>query len=199
MKIRTAPVAWAGIVVLALGCSKVSKDTSRVIASIGPEKITEQAFAESIRAMVKDEAKAKAFLTEEAQREERNGFLGNLAQAKQVIALGKATGLDKDPSVLAMMESMTARAYMQTLIDRRLPKAPPTDEQLKALYDELVAERKAAGQTQPLPTFEQVKGQLPMLWQQQQQKKVIDEILKEAKEKTPATIADDYKSAKPAM
>ena len=57
------------------------------------------------------------------------------------------------------------------------------------------SERKAAGQAQGLPAFEQVKAQLPMIWKQRQQEKVLDQLLKEAREKAPVTFAEDYRPA----
>lgn len=195
MRVRTTPIALTGLLVLALGCSKASKDTSPVIVNVGGEKITEQAFKAMVHAMANDKAKAEAFLTEEGQRDQRNGFLGKMAQAKQVVLMGKAAGLDKDPAVQAQLEGMMAQTYMQVLADRRLGKAEPGEAELKGLYDTLIAERKAAGQADGLPAFEQVKAQLPMIWKQRQQEKVLDQLLKEAREKAPATFAEAYRPA----
>ena len=90
---------------------------------------------------------------------------------------------------------MTAQAYVQTLMERRLAKAQPTDAELKATYDELVAERKAQGQDQAVPPFEQVKAQMPALWKQRQETKVFEQLMKEATQKYQITYADAYKPA----
>lgn len=193
MRMRKIPVALSGLLVLALGCSKVPQDTSRVIVNVGGEKITEESFKAMVHAMANDKAKAEAFLTEEGQRDQRNSFLGKMAQAKQVVQLGKAAGLDKDPAVQAQLEGMMAQTYMQVLAERRLGKAEPSEAELKGLYDGLIAERKAAGQAQGLPAFEQVKAQLPMIWKQRQQEKVLDQLLTEAREKAPATFTEEYR------
>ena len=178
MSMRKIPVALSGLLVLTLGCSKVPQDTSRVIANVGSEKITEAGFKAMVHAMANDKAKAEAFLGEEAQREQRNSFLGKMAQAKQVVLMGKAEGLDKDAAVQAQLEGMMAQTYMQVLAERRLGKTEPGEAELKGLYDSLIAERKAAGKAQGLPAFEQVKAQLPMIWKQRQQEKVLDQLLK---------------------
>jgi len=195
MKLRHAQgIGIAGLALVAvLGCNRGSKDTSKVIASVAGEKITEKAFTETIKAMVPDEAKAKEVLTSEALREKRNEFLGQLAKAKALVLLGKAQGLDKDPAVKLRLEQMTAQAYVQTLMERRLAKTQPTDADLKATYDELLAERKAQGQEQGIPPFEQVKAQMPMLYKQRQEAKVFEQLMKEATQKSPITYADQYK------
>ncbi len=197
MKLRHAHgIAIAGLALVAsLGCHRFSRDNSKVIANVAGEKITEKAFAETIKAMVPDEAKAKEILTSETLRDKRNEFLGQVAKAKALILLGKAQGLDKDPAVKLRMEQMTAQAYVQTLMERRLAKAQPTDAELKATYDELVAERKAQGQDQAVPPFEQVKAQMPALWKQRQETKVFEQLMKEATQKYQITYADAYKPA----
>lgn len=196
MKLRHAHgLGMAGLTLMvALGCHKGSKDTSKVIASVAGEKITEKTFGETIKAMVPDEAKAKEVLTSDSLREKRNEFLGQLAKAKALIAFGKAQGLDKDPGVRLRLEQATAQAYVQTLMERRL-KVQPTEAELKTTYDELLAERKAQGQEKGVPPFEQVKAQMPMLWKQRQETKIFEQLMKEATQKSPITYADDYKPA----
>lgn len=190
---------WIGMAGLALtaalGCNKVSKDTSKVIASVAGEKITEKAFAETIKAMVPEEAKAKEILTSEALRDKRNEVLGQLAKAKALIQMGKTMGLDKDPGVKLRLEQATAQAYVQVLMEQRINKGQPTEADLKAAYDELVAERKTQGQADGIPPFEQVKAQMPMLYKQRQEAKVFEQLMKEATQKAPITYADDYKPA----
>jgi peptidyl-prolyl cis-trans isomerase C len=195
MKLRHAHgIAIAGLALAAaLGCQKGSKDTSKVIANVGGEKITEKAFGETIKAMLPEEAKAKEILTSEAMRDKRNEFLSQLAKAKALVLLGKAQGLDKDPGVQVRMEQMTAQAYVQAMVERRLAKIQPTEADLKATYDELVAERKAQGQDKGIPPFEQVKAQMPMLYKQRQEAKVFEQLMKEATQKSPITYADAYK------
>jgi hypothetical protein len=193
---------WLGMAGLALaaalGCGKFSRDTSKVIASVAGEKITEKTFAETVKAMVPDEAKAKEVLSSEALRPKRNEFLGQLAKGKALVHFGKAQGLDKDPGLQVRLEQLTAQAYIQTLMERRMPKTAPEAE-LRAMYDQVAAQIQAQGKdaqkAQPLPPFEQVKPQLEMRWKQEQEGKVFEQILKEATQKSPITYADDYKPA----
>lgn len=197
MKLRCAHgIGMAALALVAsLGCHRFSRDNSKVIANVAGEKITEKSFAETIKAMVPDEAKAKDILGSEALHDKRNEFLGQIAKAKALVLLGKAQGLDKDPAVKLRLEQMTAQAYVQTLMERRLAKAQPTDAELKATYDELVAERKAQGQADGIPPFEQVKAQMPMLWKQRQESKVFEQLMKEATQRYQITYAEAYKPA----
>ena len=83
MEMRYARMfGMCGLVVVALGCSKVSKDTSKVLANIGGEKITEKAFGEAVRAITGDEAKANDLLTNPALKEQRNQFLAELVDGQ---------------------------------------------------------------------------------------------------------------------
>ena len=185
-----------GIALLAtLGCGKVSKDTSKVIANVAGEKITEKAFAEVVKAMVPDEAKAKEILSSEPMRAKRNEFLGQVAKAKALVQFGKAQGLEKDPAIQLRMEQVAAQTYLQILMERRMSKVQPSEADLKAVYDELVNERKAQGQAEGIPPYEQVKAQMPMIYKQRQEAKVFEQVMKEATQKTPITYADDYKPA----
>lgn len=185
-----------GIALLAtLGCGKVSKDTSKVIANVAGEKITEKAFTEVVKAMVPDEAKAKEILSSEPMRAKRNEFLGQVAKAKALVQFGKAQGLEKDPAIQLRMEQVAAQTYLQILMERRMSKVQPSEADLKAVYDELVNERKAQGQAEGIPPYEQVKAQMPMIYKQRQEAKVFEQVMKEATQKTPITYADDYKPA----
>lgn len=197
METRTAHMIGLGglLVAAALGCGKFHKDTGRVVASVAGEKITEKELGETVRAMIGDEDKAKAFLTSDALKAQRNEFLDKLAQGKAIIRMGKAEGLDKDPAVKIRLEQATAQTYIQAMMERRIAKTEPTEAQLKAVYDEVVGQRKAAGQTEGIPPFEQVKAQLPALWRQKQEQAVGEALLKELKQKYPPTFADDYRPA----
>ncbi|MCE1229642.1 MAG: hypothetical protein LWX11_09195 [Firmicutes bacterium] len=189
-------LALAGLVG-AVGCHKMAKDTSPVIANVGTEKITEKSFADIIHAMVPDEARSKEILTSEAMRSQRNEFLGQMAKTKALIQLGQSLGLDKDPAVKIRMEQAAAQAYLQMLMERRSSKLVPTEADYKAAYDELVAEEKAKnpGQAMAIPPYEQVKGQMPMIYKQRQEKRIFDQILQESAQKAPITYAEGHKPA----
>lgn len=190
--ILTASLA-AGLA-LALGCGKpANKDASRVIASAGSEKITESDFKGIVQALAPDAAKAAAFLSDPAAREARAQLAEQLAMQKAILAYAKLQGLDKDPAVQRQIEGAEAQAYFQSLLQKRLAGAEPTEAQLRALYDERIAAMKAQGQGGAAPSFEQVKGQLPGLWRQQRQQEVAQELQKEIRERIPVTLADDFK------
>ncbi len=190
--ILTASLA-AGLA-LALGCGKpVNKDASRVIASAGSEKITEADFKGVVTALSPDAAQAKAFLSDPAAHEARAQLADQLAMQKAIVAYANLQGLAQDPGVQRQLERAQAQVYFQTLVQKRLAGAEPTEAQLKALYDERIAAMKAQGQGAVAPPFEQVKGQLPGLWRQQRQQEAAQELQKEIRERIPVTLADDYK------
>lgn len=192
MKLQTIGIAGC-LLASILGCEKVSKDTSKVIASVAGEKITENVFEATIKSMVNDEAKAKDVLTKADMRETRNEFLSQLLKGKALVALAKAQGLDKDPQVKIRLEQASAQAYLQTLMDRRMPKNGPSDAELKVLYDQQVAQLKAMGQDKGVPPFEQVKSQLPTFWKKQQEGKIFEQLMTEASQKSPITYTEGYK------
>ena len=120
-------VGMCGVLALGtLGCGKVSKDNSKVIASVGGDKITEKNFTETIGIYVGDAAKAKDLLGNPAMKEQRNQILGSLVNQKALFQYIKAQGLDKDPQAQLQVTSAMAGAYFQILADRLVPKAGPT-------------------------------------------------------------------------
>ena len=92
-----------------------------------------------------------------------------------------------------LLEQRVAQVYLQTLMDRRLPKTEPSEADLKALYDGLVEERKATGQDKGLPAFEEVKAQLPGIWKQKQEQAISATLFKEMRQNYPLTFAEGYK------
>ena len=195
MEMRAAGmVGICGLLVLgALGCSRVSKDNSPVVASVGGEKITETAFDTTVNTYLADPAKAKEFLTSQGLREQRNQFLGTLVNQKALLQYVKADGLDKDPKAQIEVQSAVANAYFQILADRLMPKAEPTDAELKAFYDEYVAQAKAANQAAGLPSFDQVKGQLPGALKRKQAQQARETLLVQLNQKCPVVFADGYR------
>jgi len=198
MKIRVTHMAGMAslVALLSLGCSKVSKDTSQVVASVGTEKITLNQFSEIVKLATGDEAKAKEVLSGENMRDQRNRFLESLVQDKAVVQLAKAQGVDKDPKVRMQLEQVTARVYMQALIEKRAGQ--PSDAELKAMLEKLMKSQGAPGKDVKLPPFEVVKPQLLNLWRQEKLQGLVETMLKEAQQKSPATYAEGYKPA-PAM
>jgi len=175
-----------------MGCGKVSKDNTRVLASVGGEKITQQAFAETVRLYL-GETKAKDVLTNTALREQRNQILGTLVNQKALMQWVKAEGLDRDPKVQIEITSALAGAYFQILTDRLVPKAEPTDAELKAFYDDYLLQAKAAGQGAQVPPFDQVKAQLPAAWKQRQTQVARESLLTQLNQRYPVVFDPDYR------
>lgn len=188
-------IGMCGLVVVALGCSKVSKDTSKVLANIGGEKITEKAFSEAVRTLVGDEAKANELLTSPALKEQRNRFLAEFVDQKVMVKFGDKQGLEKDAKARLLVEAAKSNAYGQILMEKAISKIEPTEAQLKAFYDKVAASAKAAGQDKGFPTYEQAKPQLPNAWKREQLKDASQNLLKDAKAQVPTTIDPAWRAA----
>jgi hypothetical protein len=175
-----------------LGCSKIPKDTSKILVNVAGEKITENQFTDVAKALIGDDKKADDLLKNDAQKEQRNQFLESLAMQKSLVQMAKGEGLDKDLKVKVLLEQRVAQVYLQILMDRRLPKTEPTEADLQSLYDSLVAQRKTEGQDKALPAFEAVKAQLPAVWKQRQEQAVSEALFHELRQKYPITYAEGY-------
>jgi len=191
---RTVLIAGSALV-LSLACKTSKPDTSRVIANVGGEKITEAEFQDVVKTLSPDPKEAQAFLTDPAAREERANLASRLAMSRAITAYAKQTGLDQDPSVKRQLEQQQANVFFQALAKRRSVTAEPTDEQLRAFYNEQVDRMKAAGQAQGIPAFEVVKAQVAQGYKQKRMADISTEIQKEIKTKVPVTLADDYRPA----
>jgi hypothetical protein len=176
-----------------LGCGKVSRDNSKVVASVGGEKITEQAFQETVRLYLGDEAKVKDMLGNTALRDQRNQILGTLVNQKALLQWVKAEGLDKDPRVQIEVTSAVASAYFQILTERLVSKAEPSDADLKAFYDDYVLQAKAVNQAAGIPPFDQVKAQLPAAWKRKQVQIARDALLVQLNQRYPVVFDPDYR------
>jgi peptidyl-prolyl cis-trans isomerase C len=215
MNMHTAKIIGVGglLALGFLGCSQGSKDTTRIIANVAGERITEGRFREVAVLMIGDEKKADELLKSEDKniREQRNRFLESMALQKSTVLFAKDEGLEKDPKVQMELEQMKSRVYVQALIERRLAKNAPlanvADDELKKTYDELLAQSKAKGQDKNFPSFEQAKTQLAARWKQQKQQenneKAFQSLLEEIRQKYPITFAEGFKPspqpAKPAQ
>ena len=190
---RTALIVGAALV-LSLACKTGKPDTSRVIANVGGDKVTEAEFQDVVKTLSPDPLEAQKFLTDPAARDERAQLASRIAMSKAITAYAKQTGLDKEPSVQRQLEQQQASVYFQELAKRRMSTAAPTDEQLMAFYKEQVERMKASGRT-TVPPFEAVKTQVAEGWKQQRVQTISQDIQKEIKAKVPITLADDYRPA----
>lgn len=188
---HTALIAGT-VLVFSMACKPSKPGTSRVIANVGGDKVTEAEFQDVVKTLSPDPVEAQKFLTDPAARDERAQLASRIAMSKAITAYAKQTGLDKEPSVKRQLEQQQASVYFQELAKRRLSTAPPTDEQLRAFYKEQVDKMKATGRT-TVPPFEAVKTQVAEGWKQQRMQSISQDIQKEVKAKVPITLADDYR------
>lgn len=182
---------------LAVACKTSKPDTSRVIANVGGDKITEAEFRDVVTTLSPDAKEAQTFLTDPAAREERAQLASRIAMSRAITTYAKQTGLDKDPSVKRQLEQQQANVYFQVLAKKRMSTTEPTDEQLMAFYKEQVERMKGQGgaAAAKVPPFEAVKAQLVQGYKQQRMATISQDIQKEIKAKVPVTLADDYRPA----
>jgi len=185
----------AALVLALSACNKVTKETEAPIAKIGDVKITETQFRDLINALAGDAEKAKEFLDDEKNRGQRNEFLSKYIEGKGMVMLAKSEGMDNDPKIKLQLDDATTMVYYQALVDRRMPKEAPTDDQLMEFYKEFKAQQGQAAAN--FPPFAEAKKHLEPLYKQKQQRDIAEAIMKEIKEKFPATFADGYGAQTP--
>ncbi len=196
MRMHTALPLAALVALGTLGCGRLSRDTSPVLANVGGKKVTETEYRALLRLVLKDDKKAEEAFQNPEMRERRNELLGNLAMMRAVNQLAAKEGLDKEPGTKMLLEQAAAQAYLQVMMERRAgAQVEPTEAQLHAIYDERLAVARSAGQDKDFPAFEAVKPQLKGMWQQQQQEEAKKALLQELKTKVPVTYAEGWKPA----
>jgi succinyl-CoA synthetase alpha subunit len=189
-----AALIIGSVLVFSLACKTSKPDTSRVIANVGGDKITEAEFQDVVKTLSQDPKEAQTFLSDPAAKEERASLASRLAMSRAITTYAKQTGLDQDPSVKRQLEQQQANVYFQALAKKRMTTAEPTDEQLLAFYKEQVERMKAQGGA-TVPPFEAVKAQVAQGYKQQRMAAISADIQKEIKAKVPVTLADDYRPA----
>jgi len=192
---RSAALLVGPALLLSLACKTSKPDTSRVIANVGGDKITEAEFQDVVKTLSPDPKEAQTFLSDPAAREERAQLASRIAMSRAITAYAKQTGLDQDASVKRQLEQQAANVYFQALAKKRVTTAEPTDEQLMGFYKEQVERMKAQGGAGAPPPFEAVKAQVAQGYKQQRMAAISQEIQKEIKAKVPVTLADDYRPA----
>jgi hypothetical protein len=192
---RHAALLAGTALVLSFACKTSKPDSSRVIANIGGDKITEAEFQEVVKTLSPDPKEAQSFLSDPAARDERANLASRIAMSKAITTYAKQTGLDQDPAVKRQLEQQEANVYFQALAKKRMSTAEPTDEQLLTFYKEQVDRMKAQGASASVPPFETVKAQVAQGFKQQRAQAISLDIQKEIKAKVPITLADDYRPA----
>jgi len=192
---RSAALLVGPALLFSLACKTSKPDTSRVIANVGGDKITEAEFQDVVKTLSPDPKEAQTFLSDPAAREERAQLASRIAMSRAITAYAKQTGLDQDASVKRQLEQQAANVYFQALAKKRVTTAEPTDEQLMGFYKEQVERMKAQGGAGAPPPFEAVKAQVAQGYKQQRMAAISQEIQKEIKAKVPVTLADDYRPA----
>ncbi len=190
-----AALIAGSVLLLSLACNTGKPDSSRVIANVGGDKITEAEFQNVVMTLSQSPKEAQSFLSDPAARDERANLASRIAMSKAIATYAKQTGLDQDPAVKTQLEQQEANVYFQALAKKRMSTAEPTDEQLLAFYKEQVERMKAQGATNAPPPFETVKAQVAQGYKQQQAQTISLDIQKEIKAKVPITLADDYRPA----
>ncbi len=191
----SAALLVGAALVFSLACKTSKPDSSRVIANVGGDKITEAEFQDMVRSLSADPKAAQSFLTDPAARDDRAQLASRIAMSRAITAYAKQTGLDQKPAVKRQLEQQQASVFFQELAKQRTTTVDPTEEQLRGYYNQQVERLKASGQAKGFPPFEAVKGQLAEGYKQQRMATLSEEILKEVKAKVPVTLADDYRPA----
>ena len=177
MSKRLLPVLALSLAVLA-GCGKATKDTAKVLANVGGDKITQADLEALVKAMMPDPAKYEKLMASEGFRAQRSEFVQQLAMQRLLLAYARKQGVDQETGVKFQVERATAQVYFQSLLAKRSGGGAPTDAQLMGMYDEVKKKQPA------IPPFEAVKAQLAQEYPQYQ-------LMKEVKLSMPVTYADE--------
>lgn len=177
MSKRILPVLALALALLP-GCNKAPKDTSKVLANVGGEKITQADLEVLVKAMIPDPSQAQKLMGSEGFRTQKIEFVQQMAMQKVLLAYARKQGVDQEAAVKVRAEGAVAQVYFQSLLAKRASSPAPTDAQLQAMYDEVKRKRPEA------PPFEAVKAQLAQEFNQYQ-------LMKDVKASLPVTYADE--------
>jgi hypothetical protein len=195
MEMRSARMfGICGLVIVGLACGKGHRDTSKIVATVAGEKITEKMFTDAVHNLFGDDARANEILTNPLLKDQRNELLAQFVDQKVMSKFGDKQGLDKDPKAKLLLEAAKSNAYGQVLLERAVGKIEPTEAQLKAFYDKAVEKAKAAGQDKGFPPFEAVKAQLPNAWKRDQMQEASQKLVKDAKAQIVTTVDPQWKA-----
>ena len=187
-----------GALALLLGCGHRTSTpaASAVLANVNGVRITQADFEARARTLSPDPEEVQAFLSDARYQPQRAQLVHQMAFEAAMDQVAAKNRLDQDPTTQALLAKQRAAVYANVLVSRAAGNTKPTDAQLQTFYDELVAARKAAGQAQGLPPFDQVKAlpQFAEAWQKQQFQKAGDAFTKDVETQVPVTYADGLQS-----
>ena len=189
----------AGALAALLGCGhQAAADTSATLANVNGTRITQAQLEAVVRTGIQDPQKAETFLKDPALQAQRAQLVHQLATQAAIEQLAAKAGIENDPVVKMNMAQARANIYASVLASRAAGNATPSEEQMKAFYEEQVAARKAAGQGQDLPDYAhidpRVKAMLPELIQRDQIQKAQATFQKDLKTQVPVTYAEGLQS-----
>ncbi|HZU52533.1 MAG TPA: hypothetical protein VFF77_01445 [Holophagaceae bacterium] len=190
----------AGALAALLGCNHEAAapktDTSAVLANVNGTRITQADFEARAKTLSTNPQEVQVFLTDAKYQAQRAQLVHQLAFEAAMTQIAVKNGIDQDPAALALLAKQRAAIYANVLVSHSAGNATPTEAQLKAFYDDLVTARKAAGQAQALPPFDQVKAlpQFAEAWQKAQFQKAGDAFQKDLQTQVPVTYADGLQS-----
>ena len=118
MRIHTLP-ALAAVLALAAGCHRGSGDTSKVLANVGGQKVSQADFEAVVKTMLPDPSRAEAIMKSPGFQAQKADLVRQLAMQKAVIAWARIQGLDQDPALKAQVEGALAQTYYQAMMARR--------------------------------------------------------------------------------
>ena len=196
---RTFLAAGALAALAALLCCghQAAADTSATLANVNGTRITQAQLEARARTLSTDPKAVQDFLSDPKYLPQRVQLVHQLAFEAAMDQIAAKNGLDQDPAAKALMAKERASVLANVLVSRAAGNATPTEAQLKAFYDELVAARKATGQAQGLPDFETIKAnpQFAEAYTQAQFQKAGEVFQKDLKAQIPVTYSEGFQAS----
>jgi len=134
------------------------------------------------------------------QEAEREGHSASIQEAEEIIEFQvmqqgqsiedvkqqlKMQGLSYESILEDYRRQITLNSYVEDLLERNLPEI--SEEELQAFYEE-----NKAMLGDEIPSFEEVKDQLKMLLQQEQQQQIINAVIQELRDNADIEYKQDF-------
>ena len=182
-----------------LGCHhQAAKPTAAaaVLANVNGTRITQADLEARARTMSTDPKMVETFLTDSKYQAQRSQLVHQMAFEAAMNQIALKNNLEQDPSTKALLAKQRAAIYANVLVSRSAGSTTPNEAELQVFYNELVLARKAAGQAQGLPPFDQIKTNPQFIdaWNQQRFQKAAEGFDKDLKTQVPVTYADGLQS-----